>query len=61
MRHDFGFMREGARRLQRRHAARARLARIRAGILSRRLTIAAIALVTVAIPGRALVALVLPS
>jgi hypothetical protein len=61
MRHDFGFVRDGARRMQRRQIARHRLANMRRMRFSRRLAYAAIGLSVVAFPGRALFALVVPS
>jgi hypothetical protein len=56
MRHDFGFVRQHQRRLQGRATARRRLARMKQERFSRRLAYAA--LVFVAFPGRALVAMV---
>jgi hypothetical protein len=57
MRHDFGFVRLGAARLQRRAAARARLRRRRIERLSTRLGLAAGTAAFALVPGRALFAL----
>ncbi len=56
MRHDFGFARQSAARLQRRAAARTRLRRRRRERLSMRLGLAAAATAFALVPGRVLFA-----